>query len=191
MLRGKPLLLVGDSIARDLAEFLVDTFGLDVYAITKSGAVPSDIGKEVNKNLKSSDHVISHCGLLIVCAGKNVLATAAIPAEVERHLLKPLAHHLPLDTVSICVGPVSRSQLAESQVPTRKRRRQPLLNELNETLELASTIHAFKFVNLVDTVPENALCDDDFVDPLHLNDIGQWKLARALLSKWKESAPCV
>jgi hypothetical protein len=136
-LKGKPLVLIGDSIADDFARFLV-AMGIDVRAdkrrpksggLTSRGTVPSEISQYATKYLRLSgnENVLQQCGGLAVCAGKNLhRSLATIPNEVQSHLLAPLARRMPVGVPSIYVGPITQTQLrgidscgGEKQQPTQ------------------------------------------------------------------------
>ena len=106
-----PVVVIGDSIAEELASNLRSTVGLQhVSWCAKRGAVPCDIEAHLAKWLERDEHLalLRRAGLLIVCAGKNLLRTtpSLIAVEVHKHLIEPL--NKIYSGPAVLVGPLTR-----------------------------------------------------------------------------------
>ena len=102
-LDGRPIVLIGDSIAEELGHHLLHAEGFrrdEVIVIAKSGAVPAYINAHLVRWLAADKENITRlrgAGLVIVCAGKNLCRTtpALIGSEVNEYLAKPLKKLVP------------------------------------------------------------------------------------------------
>lgn len=102
---GRPICLIGDSIAQELGAHMTTAEGFvggeEVHVIARAGATPSDIALHLQRWLAADpkEHLslLRQSALLVVCAGKNLCRStpSLIVTEVNKHIVQPLQELVP------------------------------------------------------------------------------------------------